>query len=303
MNLEQSSSNFREIGLSDIKRKMVKEHRRDLLKRIFSNRLIVFGGIIVIIFTLIAILSPIIAPYSPLEGKGVDRYKPPSSQHIFGTDEYGRDVFTRTIYGTQISLIVGFSVAIVTSIFGMIIGLLSTYYRRLDHLFMRINDAVMSFPEILLAIAIMASLGARVSNVVLATSIVYIPHVARVIRARAMVVREQTYIEAMKALGARPFRIIWLHIAPNCIPPLIVQASFVFALSILIEAMLSFLGAGTPASIPSLGNIISDGKIVLNEAWWMTVFPGMFIILLVLGFYMLGDGLSEILDPHAKKNK
>jgi peptide/nickel transport system permease protein len=198
---------------------------------------------------------------------------------------------------------VGFSVVLVTSALGLVFGLYSAYYRRLDNVLMRINDGLMAFPAILLAIAIMAALGPKMSNVIIALSVVYTPAVARAVRSAAITVREQTYIEAIRALGGKSWRIIWLHIAPNCLSPLIVQATFIFAYAVIIEASLSFLGAGTPPPEPSWGNILNDGRTLMKQAWWMTVFPGIAIMVTVLGLNLLGDGLRDLLDPHTNKAK
>ncbi|MEH7389422.1 ABC transporter permease, partial [Bacillus sp. JJ1474] len=216
-------------------------------------------------------------------------------------DNLGRDLFSRVIYGTQASMTVGLSVALISGTFGMIIGLYSAYNRYLDHILMRICDGLMAFPAILLAIAIMAALGPKTINVITALSFVMIPTVARVIRSAALVIKEQTYIEALKSQGASATRIIWIHIAPNAISQLIIQLTYVFAISIIIEASLSFLGVGIPAPNPSWGNIIYEGKAVIYNAWWMTVFPGVFIILAVLALNLFGDGLRDLLDPHTKK--
>src|SRR5206468_177668 len=213
----------------------------------------------------------------------------PSSTHWFGTDNLGRDLFSRVVYGSQVSMSVGFAVALITAAVGLLLGLYASYYRFLDNLIMRICDGLMSFPGMLLAISLMAVLGAKTSNVVIALSIGYFPTVARIVRSVSLVVREQTYVEAMKCIGAGSQRIIWGHIAPNVISPLIVQASYIFATAIIVEAGLSFLGVGVPAPAPSWGNIISDGKLVIFKAWWMTAFPGIMLTLAVLGLNLLGD--------------
>ncbi|MDF1507996.1 ABC transporter permease [Robertmurraya sp. DFI.2.37] len=278
-----------------------KEQRFLLFKRILSNRLMMFGSIILILLTMVAFLAPIIATQDPLAINATARLQAPSSEHYFGTDNLGRDLFSRVIYGTQASMVVGISVALISGFFGMVIGLYSAYNRYLDHMLMRICDGLMAFPAILLAIAIMAALGPKTVNVIAALSFVMIPTVARVIRSAALVVKEQTYIEALKSQGASGIRIIWVHIAPNTISQLIIQLTYVFAISIIIEASLSFLGVGIPAPDPSWGNIIYEGKAVIYNAWWMTVFPGMFIILAVLALNLFGDGLRDLLDPHSKK--
>lgn len=282
-------------------KKLRNEQRKLIWKRFLSNRLAMTGFIIIVITTLLGILAPIISSYTPLEMSPVDRLKSPSADHLMGTDNFGRDLFSRTLYGIRASLFVGFMVTLFSNILGTIIGLYAAYYKPLDHLFMRICDGLMAFPAILLAIAIVASLGPKASNVVIALTIVFTPTIARIIRSSALVVREQTYIEAMKSMGASSFRIIWLHIFPNIVSPLIVQSTFVFALTIIVEAALSFLGAGVPAPAPSLGNILYDGKSVLQTAWWVSVFPGAAVILIVLGLNLFGDGLRDVLDPYDNK--
>lgn len=283
------------------KNDLERARRRLFIKRYFSNKLAVVGSIIILIVILFAVLAPVITQFTPLEIAPLNRLQAPSADHWFGTDNFGRDVFSRVVYGGQVSLIVGLAVAIVTSLLGMIIGLYSAYYSFLDHILMRICDGLMAFPAILLAIAIMAALGPQPINVVIALTIVKTPTVARVVRSAAFVIKEQTYIEALRAQGASSSRIIWLHIAPNTISPLIIQITYVFAIAIIIEAALSFLGAGIPAPNPSWGNMLYDGKAAIFIAWWMTVFPGVFIVLSVLGLNLFGDGLRDLLDPHTNK--
>lgn len=289
----------RNTELVMLKSDLKKEQRHLFIRRFFSNKLALTGVIIVAILTLLVTIGPLIASYDPNEMVVEDRLEGPSSVHWLGTDNLGRDLFARIVYGAQVSMGVGFSVAIVTSIIGMVIGLYASYYRVLDDVLMRICDGLMSFPAILLAIALMAALGPSTKNVIIALSVVYAPNVARVVRSAALVVREETYIEAMKAQGASSLRIIWGHIAPNTLSPLIVQATFIFANAIIVEAALSFLGAGVPAPDPSLGNILFDGKLVIFSASWMVMFPGICIILSVLGLNLFGDGLRDILDPHS----
>lgn len=283
------------------KNKLKKERFRLFIRRYLSNRLAVAGSIIICVLCLFSYLAPLLAAYSPLEMDPATRLQPPGAEHWFGTDNYGRDLFSRVAHGARVSLTVGFLATLLTSVIGCMIGLYSAYYRVLDHILMRICDGLMAFPDILLAIAITAVLGPKPINVIIAISIVKIPAMARVVRSAALVIKEQTYIEALRAQGASSFRIIWGHIAPNTVSPFIVQMTYVFALSIILEAALSFLGAGVPAPNPSWGNILYDGKIVIFNAWWMTVFPGMFIILAVLGLNLFGDGLRDLLDPHTNK--
>lgn len=280
-----------------------KEQRLLIIRRFFRNRLAVTGSVIIACAILISLLAPVIAIHDPYEVSPLDRLKPPSSNHIFGTDNFGRDLFSRVVYGTQMSMMVGVSVAVISSLIGTAIGLYSSYFRFLDHFFMRVSDGLMAFPAILLAISIMAVMGPSTKNVIIALSIVFIPLIARIVRSAGLVVKEQTYIEALQSLGASSTRIIWMHMLPNVLSPLIVQASFVFAISIITEAMLSFLGAGVPAPAPSIGNILYDGKNVIMSAWWMTLFPGSMVILIVLGLNLLGDGLRDLLDPHTNQSK
>lgn len=286
-----------------VKNRLKKEQRIIFLKRLFSNKLAVTGGIITLILTAIAIFAPVIMTHNPYEMVVTNKLQGPSANHWFGTDNFGRDLFSRVVFGTQISMKVGFLVALITAIAGTIIGLYASYYYFLDSILMRICDALMAFPAILLAIAIMAALGPTTTNVIISLSIVYTPFVARIVRSAALVIREQTYIEAMVAQGARSWRIIWRHIAINTVSPLIVQTTFIFAEAIIVEAALSFLGVGVPAPDPTWGNILFDGKLFIYNAWWLTVFPGVFMILSVLGLNLFGDGLRDLLDPTGVKGK
>ena len=277
--------------------------RNIVVRRFLSNRMAVTGCALLAIIFLMAILAPLLATQAPLAMKVTDRLKAPSAAHWFGTDEFGRDVYSRVVHGSRISIAVGLSVVVISSVFGLILGLYSAYYRHLDNLIMRVVDGLMAFPAVLLAIAIMAALGPKIENVISSISVVYIPTVARTVRSAALVVREQTYIEAIRALGGKPWRIIWRHIAPNCMSPLIVQATFIFAYAVIIEASLSFLGAGTPPPQPSWGNILSDGRTLIRQAWWIMVCPGIAIVMTVLGLNLIGDGLRDLLDPHTNKAK
>lgn len=277
------------------------ERRALLIRRFLSNRLLVIGSIVIVSLCLIALFAPFISSHTPYEMKTAERLQAPSAEHLFGTDNFGRDVFSRVVYGTRVSLFVGFSVSLLSMIAGALIGLYSSYYKLLDHILMRICDGLMAFPGILLAMALTAALGSNMINVIIALSIISIPAKARVVRSVAMVVKEQGYIEALKSQGASSLRIIWRHIVPNTISPLIIQITFTFASSILVEAALSFLGAGIAPPNPSLGNILYDGKVVIFSAWWMTIFPGLFILLAVLGYNLFGDGLRDLLDPHTNK--
>lgn len=283
------------------KNEVKKERHQLLIKRTLSNKSVVAGSVIILFLCLFAIIAPMVSQYTPLEMDPAKRLQGPSGDHWFGTDNFGRDLFSRVAHGAQVSMGVGFSVATLTAIIGVIIGLYAAYYSLLDHILMRICDALMAFPDILLAVAIMAVLGPKPINVIIAVTLAKIPVVARIVRSSALVVKEQTYIEALKAQGASSWRIIWRHIVPNVMSPLIVQVTYVFAIAIILEAALSFLGAGIPAPAPSWGNILFDGKIVIFNAIWMTAFPGSFIVLAVLGLNLFGDGLRDLLDPHSNK--
>ncbi|TWT01625.1 ABC transporter permease [Planomicrobium sp. CPCC 101079] len=293
----------RNIELLNVQRSLKKNQRSLFIKRFLANKQIVFGSITLFLLVLFALLGPMLTSYDPYAMVVTERLQAPSSTHWFGTDNFGRDLFSRVVIGAQVSLGVGLTVAVLSSVIGLVIGLYASYYRVLDHVFMRICDGLMSIPAILLAIAFMAALGPNTTNIIVALTVVFSPYVARIVRSSALVVREQTYIEAMKAQGAKSWRIIFRHIAPNTISPLFVQASFIFADAIITEAGLSFLGAGIPTPDPSWGNILSDGKSVIYTAWWMVVFPGAALILAVLSTNLLGDGLRDLLDPHVTSNK
>ncbi|MEH7389381.1 ABC transporter permease [Bacillus sp. JJ1503] len=288
---------------STVKHKLKKQQRQLFMQRLLSNKQILTGGSLLLILIMITVFGPLLVPFSPYQMEVMDRLLAPNGLHLLGTDEFGRDLLTRIIYGGRITIGVGLSVALISSVLGLIVGLYASYYRALDQILMRICDGLMAIPAILLAIALMAALGPNTLNVIIALSIVFTPYIARVIRSSALVVREQTYIEAMRAQGASNLRIIWRHIMPNTISPLVIQATFIFAEAIIIEAALSFLGAGVPAPEPSWGSILHDGKTVIFNAWWMTVFPGITIVMSVLGLNLLGDGLRDLIDPHTNHAK
>lgn len=284
-------------NMDEIRKKLKKEQKQLKRKKFYKNKSAVIGAVIMVCMVAIAFLAPVLCPEGPYALDVVSRLKGPSLSHIFGTDTFGRDLFSRCAYGARISLSVGASVAAISVVIGMIIGLYASYYKALDNILMRICDGLKAMPSILLAIALMAVLGAGTRNVILALSIVYIPDIARISRSAALSIKQQTYIEAMHSLGAKPTRIIWSHIAPNVLSPVIVQASFIFASSIVTEAALSFLGCGVPVPTPSWGNILQEGKTVIYNSWWMILFPGLMTALSVLGLNLLGDGIRDVLDP------
>jgi len=287
-------------SIAQLSKRLRKEQRQLSFRRFKSNYGLMIGLIIFSFFVLLGLLGPWLTPYDPYEMKVVERLSSPSLTHWLGTDELGRDLLTRILYGARVSISVGLVVALLSSFLGLFIGVYATFYKMLDHILMRICDGVIAIPGILLAIALMAALGASAMNVIIALTIVFTPNIARVVRASALVVREQTYIEAIEAQGASHTRIIWRHIVPNTLSPLLVQVTFVFAEAIISEAALSFLGAGIPAPEPSWGNILQASKLVIFKAWWMVVFPGATIILSVLSLNLLGDGLRDMLDPRVR---
>lgn len=268
-----------------------------LLRR---SRMMTAGLILVILISLMAILAPFIAPYDPLEINPMRRLQAPSRTHLMGTDDVGRDVFSRILWGARISLLVGFLIVFFSNIFGILIGLVAGYFDKVDKVLMRLMDGLMAFPILLLAIALMAALGARLSNVIIALSIVFTPRVARVVRSVVLTVRESAYVEAAVVSGAPTPKILIQHILPNCIDPIIVQSSFIFAQAVLAEASLSYLGAGIPPWLPSWGNIMTAGRLYISVAPWMTIYPGIAIILCVLGLNLFGDGLRDLADPRLR---
>lgn len=285
--------------LSERRRELLREQRLLNVRRFFRNGHAVLGALIILIMALLAVFAPLLAPADPLAQTVVNRFAQPGTAGYFlGADKLGRDLLSRIIFGARVSMIVGVSSSLCSMLFGMIIGLYACYYKAIDNILMRICDGLSAIPSILLAIALMAVLGQSLFNVILALSIVYIPRMARISRSAALVVKEQTYIEALRSQGASSFRIIWRHIAPNILPAVVVQASFNFADAIITEASLSFLGVGVPAPQPSWGNILAEGREVITKAWWMVVYPGLATALAVMGTNIFGDGLRDILDPH-----
>ena len=261
------------------------------------NPNMLFGVVILSVVMVIAIFSPLLTRTDPSKLNPFDRLQSPRSTHWFGSDHLGRDVFDRTLVGSRVSLLVGFSVGIITSVLGMAIGLIAGYYRRLDDVIMRFMDGLMAFPSLLLALALIAVLGASVFNVILVICVVDTPRMVRVVRGAVLSLREQQFVEAANAIGTPTWRIMVRHIAPNTFAPVMVQATFIFALAIIVEANLSFLGAGVPPSIPSWGNIMGQGRTYLQIAVWVTFFPGLFLSLSVLAINLVGDGLRDTLDP------
>jgi peptide/nickel transport system permease protein len=273
---------------------------REFLCRLWRNRLAVSGFGLLAVVLAAALFAGMLAPDDPFSMTVIDRMKSPSLRHLMGTDDFGRDIFSRVLYGARISLQVGVAVMLFTVAIGVLFGLLSGYFPRLDGPIMRVMDAMMAFPAILFGIAIMAVLGPKTINVVIALSVVYAPRTVRIVRASVLATKQLDYVEAVRAQAAGHLRILFRHILPNCMSPLVVQATFNFAYAVLAEASLSFVGAGAPPPTPSWGNILSEGRIYMQSAPWITIFPGLAIAVTVLGLNLAGDGLRDVLDPRMK---
>jgi peptide/nickel transport system permease protein len=263
---------------------------------------ILAGLLILGTMLVIAIASPLFATHDPIRINPTARLQPPSADHWFGTDHLGRDVYSRVIYGSRISLMVGFSVAAFATVLGLAIGLVTGFIRLLDAIVMRVMDGLMAIPAILLAIALISLSRSSIQNVIIAITIPEVPRMVRLVRSVVLTLREQLFVDAAVSLGARLPRILTFHILPNTVAPLIVQATYVCASAIIIEAILSFLGAGTPPDIPSWGNIMAEGRTYVMVGFWILLFPGLFLTLVVLGVNLLGDGLRDTLDPRLRRS-
>ncbi|WP_411906344.1 ABC transporter permease [Rhizobium mayense] len=282
--------------------KQVPSERSKFLRRLLKRKTVAAGLIVLTIFVLLAVLAPWIAPYSPSKLSIVNRLKPPSGVYWFGTDEFGRDIFSRTIYAGRLSLLVGAAVVALSAAIGVTLGLLAGFFQKLDTPIARLIDAMMAFPDILLAIALVAALGPSLTTVIVALSVVYSPRLARIVRASTLVIRELPYVEAARALGISTFHITTRHVLRNLLSPILVQGSFLFASAMLAEAGLSFLGLGVSPEIPTWGTMIAAGRQYIGQADWMTYFPGFAIILSVLSLQMVGDGLRDMFDPRLRKD-
>lgn len=274
----------------------------NLLMKMASRPTAMAGLLIILLMIVLALLAPVLSPYDPAQLSVRNRLLPPSWRHLFGTDDLGRDVFTRVLYSGRTSLMVGFAVVVFSSVIGVFLGLMAGFFRRLDAPVSRLIDAMMAFPDILLAIALVAALGASATNVVIALGVVYAPRLARVVRASTLVIRELPYVEAARALGVPTHVTLVRHVLRNVTSPLLVQATFIFANAILAEAGLSFLGVGISPDIPTWGTMISVGRQYLEQAPWIMWFPGGAIIVTVLSLQLVGDGLRDFLDPRLAKD-
>lgn len=269
-----------------------------LWKRLRANRLAVVGGILLLGFLLLALAASLIAPYDPLEQDLYHRLGSPSLAHPFGTDDFGRDILSRVIVGSRITLRIGVVAVLIALVVGTTIGIVAGYFGGLlDQALMRAMDLMLAFPSILLAIGIVAVLGPGLENAMLAVGIVAIPQYARLVRASALSIREKDYVQGVRALGAGDLRILMFAVLPNCVAPLIVQATLRLATAILDATALSFLGLGAQPPTPEWGSMLSEGRELILSAPWVLTFPGLAIFLTVLAFNLLGDGLRDALDP------
>ena len=268
---------------------------------LLNNPTIAFGAGLLLLMLLIAVFAPWLGTVDPTELAPRKRNLEPSAEYWFGTDAFGRDIYSRVLYGARVSLVIGFAVAILASVSGMVIGLISGTFRRADAIIMRVMDGMMSIPPILLAIALMALTRASVENVVIAIAIAEVPRVARLVRGVVLTLREQPYVDAAISCGCKMPTLIWRHILPNTLAPLTVQATYICAAAMITESILSFIGAGVPPIIPSWGNIMADGRTLFQIKPYIIFFPAVFLSLTVLAVNLLGDGFRDVLDPRKSK--
>lgn len=282
----------------------INEHLKPALqaaKRLFSRKIVLLAALALLGIVCVALVFPWVSDADPNSITVTNRLKSPSGSHWAGTDELGRDVMLRIVHGARYSLLIGAVTAAGAVILGTLMGMVAGFFRKFDAPLMRLVDAMMSFPDILLGIALVSILGVSLWNVMLALVIVYTPRVARVVRAATLVIRELLFVDAARALGVRTYRILWSHILPNLMSPILVQLTFIFAYAILAEAGLSFLGVGVPPDIPTWGTMIAGSLESSDKAMWTILFPGFAIVLTALSLQLLGDGVRDMLDPKLKK--
>lgn len=274
---------------------------KEFMGRLLSNKSAVTGGILIILLAILAIIGPFVAPFGVNEQNFADKLQGPSSTYWFGTDNFGRDVFSRILHGMHLTFIIGFASVALAATVGTTVGIISGYYGgKIDSILMRIIDVFLAFPGIILALAIVATLGPGLQNVIIAISIGSFPVFARIARGSALSVKKLEYIDAIKALGASDTRIIFKHVLPNTLSPLIVQTTLSIATGVLAAAGLSFLGLGAPAPTPEWGAMLNEGKNFMFNAGHLTYAPGLAIVIFVLAFNIFGDGLRDALDPKLK---
>ena len=271
------------------------------IQSLIARRAVLAALIIFVVILVLVVLAALIAPADPAAMSVRNRLAPPGGDYWLGADAFGRDVLSRLLYAGQVSLLIGFGVALLSSLVGIVIGLLAGFFRRLDGPLSRLVDAMMAFPDILLAIALVAILGGSLANVIIALSIVYAPRIARIVRASTLVIRELPFVEAAHALGSSTGYIMTNHVLRNIVSPIIVQATFIFAYAMLAEAGLSFLGVGVDPSTPTWGTMINEGRQYIDQAAFLIFFPGIAISVSVLCLQLIGDGLRDALDPRIAK--
>lgn len=290
----------------DERRRFVRARRRQRLHDswyvLSHNPLTLVGVVLVLLLAAVAVLAPVIAPHDPLAQNAVAALEGPSRSHLFGTDETGRDIFSRVLYGAAISLRIGILAVVTIMLVGVPLGLIAgSVGGWVDGVIMRLADVFLAFPTLVLALAIATSLGGGMQNVIVAVAVAGWPWYARLIRGAVLSIRGEAYIDAARLAGASWLRIVWRHILPNSFGPIIVQASQDMGYTILLAASLGFLGIGVKIPTPEWGTMINDGRDVFLDAWWVSVFPGLAIVVAVLAFNLLGDGLRDIFDPRARR--
>ena len=272
------------------------------VRRFVRSPSVVFGAIIVTILIAVALFAPLIAPYDPIKQNFRIQLLPPSLDHLFGTDEFGRDILSRVLYGARWALFVGLLADSIALVVGVTLGLLAGFYGgKADAVITWMSDVMLAFPYLLLAMIVVAVLGPGIVNAMIAIGIVYVPQYARLVRGTVMSLREKEFIEAARCIGLSRPRIIARHILPNCVAPIIVMATLAIGWAIVETAGLSFLGLGAQPPLPEWGSMLSSGRNYMLSAWWIATFPGLAILVVVIGFNILGDGLRDVLDPYLKR--
>lgn len=274
---------------------------KKLLRQLFARKVVLVSALLLLLVVIVAVVFPWVSSADPTAIAIGKRLNAPSAEHWAGTDELGRDVMLRIVHGARYSLMIGFFTAAGAVVLGTLLGMLAGFFPRLDASIMRCVDAMMSFPDILLGIALVSILGASLWNVILALVIVYTPRVARIVRANTLVLRELLFVDAARAIGVRTPRILWRHILPNLMSPVLVQVTFIFAYAILAEAGLSFLGVGVPPDIPTWGTMIAGSLESADKAFWTILYPGLAIVFTALSLQLLGDGVRDLMDPKLRK--
>jgi peptide/nickel transport system permease protein len=259
------------------------------------------GAVLFACVLFMALAAPLIAPQNPMTLDPAVRLQPPGPAHWLGTDDLGRDVFSRVVYGSRVSLNVGVLVMVCTALVGVMGGVAAGFFRVLDNVLMRLVDVFLAIPSLLLAIALLAALGPRISNIVVALTAAYVPRMVRIVRSQVILTREMVFVEAARSLGASPERVAWLHVLPNSLAAVIVQSTFTFADAVLTEAGLSYLGVGEPPGVPSWGNMLADGRDYMTNAPWIMLYASLAILVCVLGLNLLGDGLRDVSDPRTRQ--